>query len=101
VNRFPVFDHDRKPEVEVIDGLPTILNQRDVLQEFEALEPLDERVDFFATVPMRSCITPNAGPSFELGPFCLDTTEVIKLYNALAKHANSFPDDFQKKKASA
>lgn len=95
MSRFPVFDHERKPEIEIIDGLHTIVNERSVVQDFDPLELLDERVDFFATIPIRSVVTANAGPAFELGPFCLDSAEVIKLYNALAAHINTFTGEFR------
>ncbi|MDM3894798.1 hypothetical protein [Mycobacterium intracellulare] len=100
-SRFPAFDYDRKPVWDVIDGVPTICNERDVLADLTVLEPLDERNDSFAAIPVRSVITAGGGPSIELGPFSLDTSEVIKLYNALAAHINSFSGEFRFKGQSA
>ena len=38
---------------------------------------------------------PLCGPAVELGAFTFDTSEVVKLYNALAQHINAFPAEFQ------
>lgn len=94
-NRFPVFDGDYKNEVQVIDGVPHIFAKRDVLEELTILEPVDDRNDLFATVPVRSVWNPFCGPALELGPFSLDESEVIKLYNAIIKHINAFRSGFR------
>jgi hypothetical protein len=95
MNRFPVFDHERKSGVEVIDGVPTIINDRDVVEEHCIIEPSDERVDFFASIPVRSVITAGCGPAIEIGPFTLDDNDIVKLYNALSAHINNFPGEFK------
>ncbi|GFG72723.1 hypothetical protein [Mycobacterium botniense] len=93
--RLPEFDCELRPVVAVIDGMPTICNDRTVIADHAVIEPLDERADSLVSVPIRSVITSCSGPSIEIGPFLLDTTEVIKLYNALAHHVNTFPSEFR------
>lgn len=93
--RFPIFDGEYKPDVEVIDGVPHIFPRRDVIQELAVLEPADDRNDFFASVPVRSVWHPDSGPAVEIGPFSLDDTEIVKLYNAIGKHINTFGSDFR------
>ena len=101
MNNFPVFDYERKSGIEVFDGVPTIINDRDVVEEHCVLEPLDERVDFFTTIPVRSVITAGCGPAIELGPFSLDDNDIVRLYNALGRHINTFPSDFKVRGESA
>lgn len=101
MSSFPVFDHARKSGVEFIDGVPTIINDRHVVEEHCILEPLDERVDFFATIPVRSVITAGCGPAIEIGPFSLDDTQIVKLYNALGAHINTFRSEFTFRGVSA
>lgn len=98
---FPAFDHERKSGVEVIDGVPTIINDRDVVEEHCILEPLDERVDYFTTIPVRSVITSGCGPAIEIGPFSLDDTQIVMLYNALGAHINAFRSEFKVRGESA
>ncbi|MCE5291583.1 MAG: hypothetical protein LLG14_20415 [Nocardiaceae bacterium] len=96
--RFTTVDADRKPEVEVIDGIPTICTDRTVLVEHGEIEPTDDRIDTFVSIPMRSVHTSTGGICFEIGPFTLDAGEIAKLQNALADHINSSPDEFRWRK---
>lgn len=101
MSRFPVFDGEYKPQIEVIDGVPTFFQVHDVLNELTVLEPADERTDSFASIPVRSVWTDGCGPAIELGPFTLDDREVVKLFNALAKHINTFPSQFKLREGAA
>ena len=101
MSAFPVFDGQYKPEVFVSEGVPTICQAHDVIDELTTLEPADDRTDFFASIPVRSVWNPSCGPAVEIGPFSLDTREIIKLYNALAKHINNFPGEFTLKGAAS
>jgi len=82
--RFPLIDRTGQSDDfrEVIDG-PVML------------EPHDDRSDQCVSLPVRSVISAVAGPAVEIGPFTLDTGEVVKLHNALAAHINSFPSEFR------
>lgn len=93
--RFPEFDHPRKPSIEVIDGVPTIINDRTVIEDLAVVEPLDERTDSFVSIPIRRVHTPGAGLSVEVGPFSLTSSDVVVLFNALAKHINETPGEFR------
>lgn len=93
--RFPILDGDYRPEVEVIDGVPTLFARRDVIEELTLLEPSDVRTDSSVTIPVRSVWNPACGPAVEVGPFTLDDCEVVKLYNALGRHINSFPHNYR------
>jgi len=86
LHRFPLVDRSGEFDDfrEVIDH-PTIL------------EPHDDRTDQCVSIPVRSVISATCGPAVEVGPFTLDTPEVVKLYNALASHINSFPSEFQER----
>lgn len=99
--RFPVFDGEYKQEVEVIDGVPHLFAKRDVVEELTVLEPVDDRNDFFASVPVRSVWNPGSGPAIEIGPFSLDDTEIIKLYHAIGRHINTFQNHYRTKEESA
>lgn len=72
---------------------------RDVINESATLEPHDDRTDMCVSIPVRSVISATAGPAVEIGPFSLDSPEVVKLYNALADHINRFPSEFRARKA--
>lgn len=98
---FPVFDGEYKPEVIVIDGVPTICHAHEVLDELTVLEPGDDRTDGFVAVPVRSVWNEGCGPAVEIGPFTLDDREVVKLYNALTQHINNFPSQFRFKGGAA
>ena len=101
MSRFPVFDGQYKPEVVVVDGVPAICNVHEVIEELTVLEPSDDRTDFFAAVPVRSVWNEGCGPAVEIGPFSLNTREIVKLYNALARHINNFADEFKFKGGAA
>ena len=101
MTRFPVFDGQYKPEVVVVDGVPTICNVHEVIEELAVLEPSDDRNDFFVSIPVRSVRNEGCGPAVEIGPFTLDTREIVKLYNALARHVNNFAGEFQFKGAAS
>lgn len=86
---FPVID---RPEVKstVVDGIHHLGDpDRDIVQDFGFIEPLDERSDEFVSIPLRSALH-YGGPGFEFGPFSLGANECIDLYNALADHINNF-----------
>ena len=94
-SRFPTFDGEYKPDVVVIDGVPTLCAKHDVLDDLTVLEPVDDRNGYFTSIPVRSVWNPGCGPAVEIGPFSLDDGEIIKLYNALGKHINSFRSEFR------
>lgn len=85
-HQFPPFDRAGEFDDlrEVIDG-PVML------------EPHDDRTDQCVGLPVRSVISAVAGPAVEIGPFTLDTGDVVKLYNALASHINCFGSEFRMK----
>lgn len=85
LHRFPLIDRSGEHD-----------DFRDVIEHSCVLEPHDDRVDQCVSIPVRSVISAIAGPAIELGPFTLDTPEVVKLYNALVQHINSFPGEFEK-----
>lgn len=91
----PSLDHDRKPSIEFIDGVPTIVSDRALLQEHGSIEVLDERTDDFVSLPLRTVHTSGAGISMEIGPFSLTTQEIVTLHNAIADHINSTEGEFR------
>lgn len=95
-SRFPTFDGDRKPYIQVIDGVPTFVTNRHDVEELAVLEPVDTRNDFFASVPLRSAWNDACGPCFEIGAFDLDDGQVVALFNALLRHIERFPSTFRK-----
>lgn len=97
--RFPTVDHDRKSAIEVIDGVPTIINDRTLIADLGVIEPLDERTDQFVSIPIRSVHTAGAGMSVELGPYSLMSSDVVALFNALAQHINDTPGEFRMRSA--
>lgn len=84
LHRFPLFD--RTGEFD---------DFREVVDHPTVLEPHDDRTDQCVSIPVRSVMSAISGPAVEVGPFTLDTGEVVKLYNALAGHINNFPNEFQ------
>lgn len=84
LHRFPLVD--RSGEFD---------DHRMVVDHPAILEPHDDRTDECVSIPVRSVISALCGPAVELGPFTLDTSEVVKLYNALAQHINEFPSEFK------
>lgn len=95
------FDHERRVTVEKVDGVPTIVNDRTVLEHLTTLEVLDERTDEFVSIPIRSVITAGSGPAIEFGPFCVGTNDVVDLHNALLSHINTFRAEFRRGVVSA
>ncbi len=97
--RFPLFDRPPyDPELLMVDGMPTIIADdpdRDITDHEVIIEPHDARSDFCVSIPVRSVVSSIAGPAIEIGPFTLDTPEVAKLYNQLARHINRFPSEFK------
>jgi hypothetical protein len=83
LHRFPLFD--RTGEYD---------DYREVIDQPTILEPHDDRTDQCVSVPVRSVISATAGPAVEIGPFTLDTGEVVKLFNALGRHIDRFPSEF-------
>ena len=83
LHRFPLIDRTGE-----FDDFRTVIDQLTVL------EPHDDRTDECVSIPVRSVVSAIAGPAVEVGPYTLDTTEVVKLYNALAQHINGFPGEF-------
>lgn len=89
MSRFPAFDHQRRPQVEVIEGVPTIIRDRELIAELDVIEVLDERTDQWVSLPIRSVWTAGAGISVELGPFSLLPSDVARLNYALIEHMRS------------
>lgn len=58
------------------------------------LEPHNDHTDMCVSLPVRSVISATAGPAVEIGPFTLDSGDVVTLYNALAAHINTFTSEF-------
>lgn len=83
LHRFPLIDRTGE-----FDDFRTVIDQSAIL------EPHDDRTDECVSIPVRSVISAIAGPAVEVGPFTLDTSGVVKLYNALAQHINNFPGEF-------
>lgn len=84
LHRFPLFDRTGQWD-----------DYREVIDHPCVLEPHDDRTDQCVSLPIRSVLSATCGPAFEVGPFTFDTSEVVKLYNALASHINSFPSEFR------
>lgn len=72
-------------------------DHREVIDGPVMTEPHDDRSDQCVSLPVRSVISATAGPAIEIGPFTFDTSEVVKLYNALSSHINNFPSEFKVK----
>lgn len=84
LHRFPLVDRTGE-----FDDL------REIVDHPCVLEPHDDRTDGCVSIPVRSVTSAVAGPAIELGPFTLDTHGVVKLYNALSQHIQSFPSEFR------
>lgn len=84
LHRFPLFD--RTGEFD---------DHREVLDQPTILELHDDRTDGCVSVPVRSVVSSIAGPAIEIGHLTLDSGEVVKLYNALSSHINSFPSEYR------
>ncbi|EKT83080.1 hypothetical protein Mbo4_036 [Rhodococcus phage Mbo4] len=92
---FPVFDHVRPMQTAHDGNTIFVVNDRDVLAELATIEPLDDRADYFCSIPIRSVWNSGVGPTVELGPFSLDAKEVVGLHNALVEHMRAFPSEFK------
>lgn len=72
---------------------------REVIAGPVTLEPHDDRTDMCVSVPVRLVISSTAGPAIEIGPFTLDSRDIVTLYNALAAHINTFTGEFKVRKS--
>ncbi|WP_166905971.1 hypothetical protein [Mycobacterium sp. DL440] len=68
---------------------------RQVVDQPTILEPHDDRTDQCVSIPVRSVLSAVSGPAVEIGPFTLDSSEVVKLHNALGAHIRAFPSEFR------
>ncbi|OBB15500.1 hypothetical protein A5731_00600 [Mycolicibacterium conceptionense] len=93
--RSAVPDEDESVRFKLIDRTGKFDSHRDVIDAPCVLEPHDDRTDMCVSLPVRSVVSQTAGVAVEIGPFTLDTGEVVKLYNALAAHINTFPSEFR------
>ncbi len=88
-SNFPVVDYERVPDVDIQDDEIVIYNDRSVLAEHGVIEPHDDREDCTVAIPIRTVHTPWAGLSIEIGPYSLDSSEIVRLHNYLVEHINS------------
>lgn len=79
----------------LVDRTGEFDDHREVIDQLCVLEPHDDRADECVSIPVRSVISAIAGPAVEVGPFTLDTPEIVKLYNALSAHINTFRADYR------
>lgn len=85
----------RRYRFQLVDRTGKFDDHREVLTDDCVIEPHDDRTDMCVSIPVRSVISATAGPAIEIGPYTLDSPEVVKLHNTLADHINSFPSEFR------
>ena len=87
----------RKPEARfrLVDRTGKWDDHREIVSQPVILEPHDDHSDMCVSIPVRSVISATAGIAIEVGPYTLDSSEVVKLHNALADHINSFPSEYR------
>ena len=92
------FRREPKSPFRLIDRTGQWDDHREVIGETVLTEPHDDHSDTCVTLPVRSVVSAIAGPAVEIGPYTFDSPEVVKLYNALADHLNSFPMQYRIRK---
>ena len=90
-----ILNFRQRPRFELFDRTGKYDDDRQVIDGPVILEPHDDRSDMCVSLPVRSVISSTAGIAVEIGPFTLDSPEVVKLYNALADHINAFPSEYR------
>jgi hypothetical protein len=84
----------RRYRFQLVDRTSEFDDLRTIIADDCVIEPHDDRTDMCVSIPVRSVISAAVGPAIEIGPFTLDTSDVVKLHNTISDHINSFPTEF-------